>query len=99
MPIKPYNGHRSHAAYQISLWLNNDPELYALARIAIVKAKDHRDSLKSEFLKRRKLSHFAAPILLNLLPPRTPDGARYSIAALKPALDSIIDSLNVSKEA
>lgn len=93
MAIKPHNGHRSHAAYHINLWLSNDPELYALARIAIVKAKDHRDSLKSEFLKRRKLSHFAAPILLNLLPPRTPDGHRYSVMALKAALDNIIETL------
>ncbi len=61
--IKEYNGHRSWTAWNVSLWLYNDESLYRL----MVQAKDR-------FNSRRDQVYW----LMEQLPPRTPDGAKYS---------------------
>jgi len=66
-----YNGHKSRAAWNVSLWINNDEGLYNVAKGAIRMMRD-RDS--------------AARYLLRELPDKTPDGYRYSVSSIRAAL-------------
>lgn len=68
--MKPYNGHRSYNAWQVSLWLSNDESLYRRAM---------------ELVKRYGRSR-AASKLLEELPAKTPDGAPYCLTNLRLAL-------------
>lgn len=61
---KPYNGHESYAAWNVSLWLGNDEGLYRLA-LAHVRACKNKG--------------VAAKRILIDLPQKTPDGVRYSL--------------------
>jgi hypothetical protein len=68
-----YQGHRSWAAWNVSLWINNDESLYTFAR-ELVRFKCRRN---------------AARVLMESLPPRTPDGARYTLTSVIEALRGI----------
>ena len=68
--MKPYNGHRSWNAWNVSLWLSNDESLYRMAM---------------ELVRRYGRARAAAR-LLEELPPKTPDGAPYSLTTLRLAL-------------
>ena len=70
MTIKPYNGHRSWNAWNVSLWVNSEDYIYFRA----VK------------LKRQLGVYRAASRLLRELPARTPDGAQYNHLALRLAI-------------
>ena len=64
-----------------------DPTLYGAAMAALKQAEVKRSELKSAFLRKRPLAYYAAPILLGLLPERTPDNkTRYSVMNLREAL-------------
>lgn len=65
-----YNGHKNWNHWNVSLWINNDEWLYQIAR---EKVKGYGKAN-------------AAVILKGLLPPRTPDGALYSVSAIRAAL-------------
>ena len=67
-----YNGHKNWAHWNVALWIGNDEGLYRLAC----------DAVKTTTSRKR-----AALKLVRYLPARTPDGARYSIAAVYAALD------------
>lgn len=71
MSKKPYNGHESYAAWNVALWIANDESLYDLVT-RIVKTSRNKD--------------WAVAKLLVALPPRTPDGVRYSARTLKLAI-------------
>jgi len=58
-----YNGHRNWNSWNVSLWLNNDYDLYNQAR-----------SLLSVFT----IETAATEMLKFYLPKRTPDGAVYN---------------------
>ena len=75
MPKKPYNGHESWTAWNVSLWLNNDESLYSEA---VRLARKHGIE--------RGARHMAA----NLEGSRTPDGARYSLNTVRLAMREII---------
>lgn len=68
-----YNGHRSRAAWNVSLWINNDESLYRWAR-----------ELRQKHSARR-----AARIMLESLPARTPDGYRYTVTSIAEAIADI----------
>ena len=65
-----YNGHKNWNHWNVSLWINNDEGLYRMARE------------KVKWYGKAK----AAVILAGLLPSRTPDGAPYSVSAIRAAL-------------
>lgn len=84
MSDKSYNGHRNWNHWNVSLWVNNDEGLYRLAR-----------DLRREHGSNRA----AAAAMLDILresaepgtPPKTPDGAPYSVATLAAAMRGILD--------
>jgi hypothetical protein len=69
-----YNGHRSWAARNVALWLGNDEALYRQA----LDAKRRCHNLTE-----------ATKVLLVELPPKTPDGARYTFTSVREALQGI----------
>lgn len=69
--MKAYNGHRSWAAWNVNLWLNNDERLYGQAA-----------SLVRIYGKTQ-----AARILARaLFGKKTPDGAKYNYTNIRLAL-------------
>ena len=84
--MKPYNGHRSWAAWNVSLWLNNDEGFYNAALFSIQRAKEMQLLAIGSFARSKSIPERAAIILKNLLPERTPDGARFTFTNLGLAL-------------
>lgn len=68
---KEYQGHKCWAYWSVSLWLFNDEGMYRM--------------VKSE-VKRASTLDVAAQNILNNLPDKTPDGAKYSKSAIRAAL-------------
>ena len=68
--MKEYNGHRSWNCWNVSLWLNNDDYLYTLAY-------DFKHNMPINKAVNR---------LIEYLPARTPDGAKYTKLAVKLAI-------------
>ena len=71
MASKPYNGHPSWNAWNVSLWIGNDEPLYRLAL---------------DCLKQNRRLYAAAQQFVACVPARTPDGARYSMRSVMHAL-------------
>lgn len=69
-----YNGHHCWNCWNVSLWLNNDESLY---------------SLMLYWLRRSKTRRIAARKIQADLPPRTPDGARYSLRSIIGAMEGL----------
>ena len=70
-----YNGFKNWNQWNVSLWINNDEGLYRMAKAAINRNRGKKDA-----------RYAAAYDLLGLLPEKTPDGAPYSITAIRAAL-------------
>lgn len=66
-----YNGHKNYAYWNVSLWLNNDENLYRQATGAIELYSD-KDA--------------ATRYLLAVLPERTPDGVKYTFRNVRQVL-------------
>ena len=71
---KPYNGHHCWNCWNVSLWVSNDEGLYNLAM---------------DCIKRYKTLEQAARRMRRYLGDRTPDGARYTLKAVKNALNDL----------
>jgi hypothetical protein len=71
-----YNGHRSWNAWNVSLWLNNDEELYRMAR---------------SFARQYGVGVGAVKLANALRGETTPDGARYNSTSVREAMRGILD--------
>jgi hypothetical protein len=73
-----YNGHRNYNFWNVSLWFSNDEGLYNLAR---------------ETIRRCKTKDAAARELVATLAEagitKTPDGAPYTVSAVRAALTGL----------
>lgn len=68
---KPYNGHRSWAAWNVSLWINNDEGLYNWAR---------------QLVNRHGKNVAARKMMEELAGQKTPDGAKYTATSIREAM-------------
>ena len=69
--MKGYNGFPNWTQWNVSLWINNDEGLYRLAQSA---KREHTTK------------NAAARAMLEYLPEKTPDGARYTFTSVRRAL-------------
>ena len=70
-----YNGHPSKAAWNVSLWINNDEGLYNLAREAIRVTKT-----------RRQAAGYMLRELKDCGIEKTPDGYKYTVTNIMRAM-------------
>lgn len=73
--MKPFNGHRSWNAWNVSLWINNEERLYRAA-MSFVRAAKNKDVAARAFLH-ELISHGERT---------TPDGGRYNATAIRLAM-------------
>ena len=66
-----YNGHHCWNCWNVSLWIANDEGLYRFAL---------------DCKSRRRTATSAAREMIESLPTRTPDGARYTLSAVRAAI-------------
>ena len=64
MASKPYNGHPSYNAWNVSLWIGNDEGLYKFARQCYRRARNN--------------SKDAADLFMDEISGETPDGVRWT---------------------
>lgn len=70
-----YNGHKNHAHWNVSLWLNNDEGLYSMMRSVIRRSRTRDEAA------RKLVSLLAGEGMTH-----TPDGVRYSVTAVRAAM-------------
>jgi hypothetical protein len=81
---KPYNGHRSWNAWNVSLWIGNDEGLYNLALDCLARARKPRANGASHGRM------YAARLFLSEVgTEKTPDGARYNVTCVYEALEGL----------
>ena len=73
---KPYNGHRSWNAWNVSLWINNDEGLYRQALDYLRQARGNR----------RRAANRMAQDYANEC---TPDGGRYNATCIYEAMEGM----------
>lgn len=78
MPNKPYNGHKNWNHWNVSLWINNDYGMYSVAR-ELVQEYGTKTQAAKEFID---LMHANGQT-------KTPDGAPYSVSAVRAAMSGM----------
>lgn len=73
-----YNGHRNWNHWNVALWIGNDEGLYNLAKEYKRRHGNARDAAKSML----QMLHGAGY-------SKTPDGAPYSVSALRAAMSEL----------
>jgi len=71
-----YNGHKSHAAWNVSLWINNDEGLYNMARGHLRRYGRTRDEAAAAMLSD----------LIEIGATHTPDGVPYTKTNIRLAM-------------
>ena len=73
---KPYNGHRSWNAWNVSLWIGNDESFYRLALECLKRAGGRRGIAARYFLR-------------EVGEEKTPDGAKWNHLSVSLAMDGL----------
>lgn len=73
---KPYNGHASYNAWNVSLWINNDEGLYRTALDHVRNCSGSRKKAAQNMLD--ELEEFGIH--------KTPDGVRYTVTNIRRAM-------------
>jgi dTDP-4-amino-4,6-dideoxygalactose transaminase len=79
-----YNGHKNYNHWNVSLWLNNDENLYSIARHMkrhYANARMRDNERRSVFVARQVLQRLKDEGLTH-----TPDGVRYTVTTISAAL-------------
>lgn len=71
-----YNGHKNWNHWNVSLWINNDEELYRLAQNCIRRAQSRVHSSRAQ----------AVALFLDAVGEKTPDGAPYTASSVRAAM-------------
>ena len=72
---KRYNGHKNWQFWNVSLWINNDENLYRTA-------KCHIDECGAKYSA-------AVRMAAELEGESTPDGAKYTVATIRAAMEGL----------
>lgn len=75
--METYNGHESHAHWNVSLWIGNDEGLYNFALFALKNAETTEEA--------------AAHMMLSLGNNETPDGTPYTYPTVLAAITGLAD--------
>lgn len=70
-----YNGHKNYNRWNVSLWIGNDEGLYSLARDCIRRHRTRDDAARAMLESLEECGIKA-----------TPDGARYTLTAIRAAM-------------
>ena len=76
--MSTFNGHKNWNAWNVSLWINNDEDLYRLAKglVDCYEKCGGRDEAAKAMLES----------LVNSGATKTPDGASYSVSSIRAAM-------------
>ena len=81
MKPKPYNGHHCWNCWNVALWLGNDEPLYRAAMTYVYQIR--KKQINATEAARRFITSHALE--------RTPDGARYTVKAVRSALTGFME--------
>ena len=81
-----YNGYRNWSQWNVSLWINNDEGLYRMA-LEYIKRHRHYHSFSANGYKPRDIAAQRMQEALEIDGiTHTPDGAKYSVTAIRNAM-------------
>lgn len=85
-----FNGHKNWNHWNVSLWINNDQQLYCKALDCIRTAKGYTAAGALRVYGAHKTGReLAAYLMKQSLPPKTPDGAPYSVSSIRAAMSGM----------
>lgn len=70
-----FNGYKNWNQWNVSLWINNDEGLYRIAKASIRRTHTNADAA---YVMKRELDDMGIT--------QTPDGAKYSVTAIRAAM-------------
>lgn len=73
--MSEYNGHKNWNHWNVSLWIGNDEGLYRMARRHIRNSRNRAQAAKNMLAELHELGM-----------TETPDGAPYSVSAIRAAM-------------
>ena len=76
--MNKFNGHKNYNHWNVSLWINNDAGLYAMA-VRLVRVSINKDRAAKLMIEQ----------IIDNVGTHTPDGAPYSVTTIRAALRGI----------